>query len=90
MNTSTQSKRAASRRGDFISEDAVRGALSRRRRIRQAGPADAVDSAGRTVTVATAAAAQSPSARRAGPLRRWSVAELMARAAARPVDGMSR
>jgi hypothetical protein len=85
----TKSKRAASHRGDFISEHAVRGALSRRRRSRQAGPADAADSAGRTVTVATAADGQSPSARRAGPLRRWSVAELMARAAARPVDGLS-
>jgi hypothetical protein len=85
-----KSKRAASDRGDFISEDAVRGVLSRRRRTRQAAPADASDSAGRPVTVATAADGQSPSARRAGPLRRWSVAELMARAAARPVDGMSR
>lgn len=63
----TKSKRATSHRGDFISEDAVRGALSRRK----------------------AADGPSPSARRAVPLRRWSVAELMARAAARPVDGMS-
>jgi hypothetical protein len=62
-----KSKRAASQRGDFISEDAVRGVLGRRK----------------------AAEGASPSERRAVPLRRWSVAELMARAAARPVDGMS-
>jgi hypothetical protein len=62
-----KSNRAASHRGDFISEDAVRGVLSRRR----------------------AADTPSPSERRAAPLRRWSVAELLARAAARPVDGMS-
>jgi hypothetical protein len=84
----TQSKRAASHRREFISEGAVRGAFSRRRRTRQAGPADAADTAGRTVTAAADGSA--PSARRAAPLRRWSVAELMARAAARPVDGMSR
>jgi hypothetical protein len=57
--------------GDFISEDAVRGGLGRRRR--------------------TAAGAASPSPRGSTPLRRWSVAELVARAVAhRPVDGMSR
>ncbi len=65
----TQSKRAASRRGGgLISEDAVRGALSRRQ----------------------AADGHSPSTRRTVPLRRWSVAELIARAGARPADGMSR
>jgi hypothetical protein len=85
----TRSKRAASHREDFISEDAVRGAFGRRRRTPQAGPADTADKAGRTVTVASAADGPSPSERRAVPLRRWSVAELMARAAARPVDGMS-
>jgi hypothetical protein len=64
----TQSKRAASHRGDFISEDAVRGAFGRRQ----------------------AADGHSPPARRTVPLRRWSVAELIARAGARPVDSMSR
>jgi hypothetical protein len=67
----TQTKRATSHRhrgGDFISEDAVRGALTRRQ----------------------AADGQSPSARRTVPLRRWSVAELIARAMARPADSMSR
>jgi hypothetical protein len=64
----THSKRTASRRGDFISEAAVRGAINRRQAAHERGP----------------------SARRTAPLRRWSVAELIARAVARPIDGMSR
>jgi len=52
-----QSTRAGFHAGDFVSEDAVRGALANRRRA---------------------------------PLRRWSVAELIARAVARPADGVSR
>ncbi len=68
---SQESNRTTFPAGDFISEDAVRGALGRRRRA--------------------AAGAASPSSRRIAPLRRWSVAELVARAfAQRPVDGMSR
>ena len=55
--------------GDFISEDAVHGALGQWRQTPQATPTDEVNA----------------------PLRRWSVAELVARAVApRPADGMCR
>jgi hypothetical protein len=54
------------RAGAFVSEDAVRSALERRRR-------------GRPIT-------NTPAARRT-PLRRWSVAELIARAVPRPPAG---
>ena len=54
--------------GEFISEDAVRGALARRTNEKPKSPG-----------------------RSARPLRRWSVAELLARALVAPprVDGMS-
>jgi len=68
--------------GDFISEHAVRGALYRRPRT---VPSDAADAGDRRPTelpigadVAASPANQSPR------LRRWSVTELIARAAARP------
>jgi hypothetical protein len=54
------------RAGAFLSEDAVRGALERRRRDR---PANNAPASGRT------------------QLRRWSVAELIARAVPRPPAG---
>ena len=54
------------RAGAFLSEDAVRGALDRRRRDR---PTDDAPAAGPT------------------QLRRWSVAELIARAVPRPPTG---
>jgi hypothetical protein len=71
--------------GDFISEDAVRGALGRRRDATQEPGADGARDASDPTAV------QSPSRRasRAAPLRRWSVAQLIARAFASPIDGMS-
>jgi len=83
---SKESKTANFLTGDFISEDAVRGVLGRRRRT---PPATATD-AGDAVPANSRDQAPSP-ARRTAPLRRWSVAELVARAfAAPPADGMSR
>ena len=83
-----QSTRAGFHAGDFVSEDAVRGALGARRRALQATPVDA--DAGVTAVGGTAADGASSGARRTAPLRRWSVAELIARAVARPADGLSR
>ena len=69
--------------GDFISENAVRGVFGRRRRAARTTPTDA-------------AAGQQPANRPLGdsdtsthegrkrPLRRWSVAELIARAVPTP------
>lgn len=84
---SKQSSRTDFPAGDFISEDAVRGALGRRRRARHAAPAAAEGTSGHH---SGAAASASSYARRMTPLRRWSVAELVARALVqRPVDGTS-
>jgi hypothetical protein len=83
-----QSTRAGCHAGDFISEDAVRGALGGRRRTPQATPVDA--DAGVTAAAVTAADGASAAVRQTAPLRRWSVAELIARAVARPADGLSR
>jgi hypothetical protein len=66
---SNDRKRTNFTAGAFVSEDAVRAALERRRRSRP--------------TNNTAVVAQRP-------LRRWSVAELLARAVPRPpADGVA-
>jgi hypothetical protein len=69
--------------GDFISENAVRGVFGRRRRRTQptplARPVDGQPANGPTVAADTSRRAGAP-----GPLRRWSVAELLARALATP------
>jgi hypothetical protein len=70
--------------GDFVSEDAVRGALGRRRRQRNPSttPTEAIRRP-MTGEDTPLSAGESP------VLRRWSVAELIARAvAARRADGM--
>ena len=59
--------------GEFISEDAVRGAFGRRRRAATAGETGAE---GRSPAVEET----TPAARPGAPLRRWSVAELIAKA----------
>jgi hypothetical protein len=71
--------------GDFISENAVRGELDRRSRTLPTDAADATD--GRPTKLPTAADEASPRASRSRPLRRWSVAELIARAVVRPPTG---
>jgi hypothetical protein len=75
--------------GALISENAVRGASVRPRRAPSATPAKLASA----VTASPPAAGESTSqpARGQRPLRRWSVAELIARAvAAPPAGGMSR
>jgi hypothetical protein len=79
---SRQSHRTAFHAGDFISDDAVRGVLGRRRLNPQAIPTD--PARGMAADSPTAADAASSPARRTAPLRRWSVAELLARALATP------
>jgi hypothetical protein len=68
--------------GDFISQDAVRGVLRRRRRAAVATPIVADD----RPAARTPADEAPPSERRTRPLRRWSVAELIARGFAQPTD----
>ena len=69
--------------GNFISEDAVRGALARRRRRR--APVTATEpQSGVAANHRNAAERASSPAGDARPLRRWSVAELIARAAGPP------
>jgi hypothetical protein len=85
---SKKSKTTATVAGDFISEDAVRRTLGRRRRSSPASPPDETN--GLPADRPTADPEASSPAKRTTPLRRWSVAELIARAAAsRPADGMS-
>jgi len=86
-----RSNRAGFRAGEFISQDAVRAAHGRRRRNPQAVSADARAQTPATAvtTAATATRGASSVASPTRPLRRWSVAELVARAGARPADGMS-
>jgi len=75
----------AVRSGDFVSDHASRGAFNRRRRNL---PIDAANSRDGRPTELTAAADDAlPGASRPGPLRRWSVAELIARAVVRPPTG---
>ena len=69
-----KSKSTASRAGNFTSEDAARRALGRRR-TPPATPTDHVNGV---------AAGEASPATRSAPLRRWSVAELIARAVAFP------
>jgi hypothetical protein len=77
-----KSKTAAFLAGEFISEDAVRGALGRRRARRAPSPSGAGDPA--------AADGDRSAARpdRGTPLRRWSVAELIANGVGRRVDSV--
>ncbi len=70
--------------GDFISENAVRGALERRPRTLPTRVAEAGD---RQSTDLSAVEDASPRTSRARRLRRWSVAELIARAVARSPTG---
>ena len=65
----------AQRNSRFSSEGAVRAALERRRRRQPASPAGSADRG-------LPSAGTQPR-----PLRRWSVAELVARATARPPSG---
>jgi hypothetical protein len=87
---STQSKRSTFLAGDFISQDAVRGVLRRRRRAVPATSTDEVN--GLPADPPTRADEAASDARRTtAPLRRWSVAELVARAVAPPsAERMSR
>jgi hypothetical protein len=72
------SKQTAFPAGDFISEDAVRGAFGRRRT-----PARTNNSpTGLRGDTRAATDRVSSSARLTAPLRRWSVADLIARAIA--------
>ncbi len=79
---SSQSTRADFLAGDFSSESAVRGVFIRRRRRAPGSSANDVDG----VHARSPAAGADHSAPAAGPrrLRRWSVAELVARAVAAP------
>lgn len=70
---------------DFISENAVRNALERQARSLPASTADGGD--GLSTELRTAAGDPSPRASRPRRLRRWSVAELIAGAVARPPTG---
>jgi hypothetical protein len=79
-----ESRSTQSRAGKPMSENAVRGALHRRARTVAIGTTDGPD--GRLKRPAPAADA-SPQANRSQRLRRWSVAELTARAFARPPTG---
>ncbi len=82
-----KSKRTTFLAGDFISEDAVRGALGRRRPTTPAIASEGADSG--PAGPATADGHATPSAGRTVPLRRWSVAELIAGAIAPPrADGV--
>jgi hypothetical protein len=74
--------------GDFISENAVRGDFVRRRRTPSTTPTKPASTL--PANPPTAGKDTSPPAGGQRPLRRWSVAELIARAlAAPPADGMS-
>jgi hypothetical protein len=75
-----ETDRTAFRTGDFISGDAVRGALGRRRHQRPATPTDAVNE----LATETAADHATRAATPAAPLRRWYVADLIARAVPPP------
>jgi hypothetical protein len=78
----------AFRAGDFISGDAVRGVLRRRRRTQPAARSHAANDL--PAVPETAPEDVSSPAAGTGPLRRWSVAELIARAAPPPhADGVS-
>jgi hypothetical protein len=78
---STTSTSTAAPTGVALSEDAVRRVLHRRRRT-AAGTSSADTPGGRTATASPAPRVQ--------PLRRWSVAELIARALAAPSTGPAR
>lgn len=67
--------------GDFISENAVRAVFGRRRPTPPITPARAVNG---TPEHASAAGLDTSAASGARRLRRWSVAELLARAVAPP------
>jgi hypothetical protein len=64
--------------GDFISENAVRAVFARRRSTSPAIPAETVGGMPKGSSAASADASPPPSEARR--LRRWSVAELIARA----------
>ena len=73
--------------GDFISERAVRGALGRRRRAANSVTPDHLTGSAESAAAVRSEGAGSPGR---GVLRRWSVAELIANAAAvRPADPIS-
>ena len=75
---SKQTKTSPFITGDFISEGAVRGALGRRRRSRRVRVTAQPDDS-RRVTQARSASG------RGTPLRRWSVADLIAKAVPPPL-----
>jgi len=87
---SKESTRTAFPAGDFISENAVRGVFRRRRR--RTPPTSATEPVhAAPANPPTAGEDMSPAVGGPPPLRRWSVAELIARAvAAPPADGISR
>jgi hypothetical protein len=75
--------------GDSISENAVRGVFGGRRRTPPTTPTEPVPTG--AANPPNAGENKSPAARGLRPLRRWSVAELIARAVAAPSpDGTSR
>ncbi len=78
-NESTETRLLA---GDFISENAVRGVFGRRRRRPPTSPTEAPNSV--PANTPTAVGDTSLSTYGLRPLRRWSVAELIARAGAAP------
>jgi hypothetical protein len=79
-----ESRSTQSRAGKLISENAVRGALHRRART---VAIDASDGPGGRIKRPAPAADASRQANRSQRLRRWSVAQLTARAFARPRTG---
>jgi hypothetical protein len=79
---SNQSTRTQFPAGDLISEDAVRGAFRRRRR--SSAPKAANDATRPPARAATAGQDTSAPAGGARLLRRWSVAQLIARAPTAP------
>jgi hypothetical protein len=79
---SNRSTRAPFPAADFSSENSVRGVFGRRRRTTPTNHSERPDR-GPAKPSRTGQATSPPTARSA-PLRRWSVAELVARAAAAP------
>jgi hypothetical protein len=74
--------------GDFVSENAVRGVFGHRRRTPSTTPTKPPSAL--PTNPPTAGGDTSPPAVGQRPLRRWSIAELIARAvAAPPADGLS-
>jgi hypothetical protein len=79
---SNETTKTRSQTGDFINETAVRGVFGRRRRTPRRGDIEGTNGRSADPTIADRAATRTAGG--PAPLRRWSVAELIARAAAAP------